>query len=70
MAQDRDMARLFYLADQKLYAVSRTAFRSDVRLIDADGQCAKQDTGAAGFTIAEAIRFLESQPDRKALAAC
>ena len=68
MAQDRDIIRLFDLADQKHYAVSRTSLSSDVRLIDVEGKLATPQSGSTGFSLTEAIRFLEAQPDRTVLA--
>jgi len=68
MSRDIDITRLFDLADQKQFAVSRTSLSADVRLIDVEGKLATPRSGAAGFTLSEAIRFLESQPDGRALA--
>lgn len=67
MVRDIEVVRLFDLADQKHYAVSRNLLSSDVRLIDFEGKLATPKSGSAGFTLTEAIRFLELQPDREAL---
>ena len=46
MSQDVDINRLFDLADQKQYAVSRTSLSADVRLIDIEGKLATPKSGS------------------------
>lgn len=54
---------LLDIADRKGFEVERAVLKDHFRLTGPDGNFARQPTGSAAFTLAQAMRFLEEQPD-------
>jgi hypothetical protein len=66
MAKSDELLALSDLADRKGFDVAKARMRDHVRLIDPNGRLVVKESGGAVFSYAEARRYLEALPDRKA----